>query len=83
VVPHVLELDDQLFAQLVVDDGYRQGRGLVGQEAAIVGSLQMQLEILQGLALHQVQVVGLLQDAALEAPAQTLQISIIDIHYRC
>jgi len=45
VVPHVLELDDQLFAQLVVDDGHRQGRGLVGQEAAIVGSLQMQLEI--------------------------------------
>jgi len=37
---------------------------------------------LQGLALHQVQVVGLLQDAALEAPAQTLQISIIDVEHK-
>jgi len=37
---------------------------------------------LQGLALHQVEIVSLLQDAALEAAAQTLQISIIDVKHK-
>lgn len=45
MIAHVLELDHQLLAQLVVDHGHRQGRRLVGQETAIVRALQVQLEI--------------------------------------
>lgn len=50
MVAHVLELDHQLLAQLVVDDGDGQRRRLVGQEAAIVRALQMQLQICKNVS---------------------------------
>jgi len=31
--------------------------------------------------LHQVQVVGLLEDAVLEAPAEALQIAVVDVEH--
>lgn len=48
MVAHVLELDDQLLAQLVVDDADGERRRLVGQELAIVGALQVELEVCAG-----------------------------------
>ena len=45
VVAHVLELGDELLAQLVVDDGDLQRRRHVGQEVAVVGRLQVQLQV--------------------------------------
>lgn len=45
MVAHMLELDHQLLAQLVIDHGHRQRRRLVGQKAAVVRALQMQLQI--------------------------------------
>lgn len=36
---------------------------------------------LQCLALHQIQVVGLLQDSALEATAEPLQISTVNVEH--
>ena len=45
LVPHVTELHHHLLFQLVVDDGDGERRRLVGQEAPIVGALQVKLEI--------------------------------------
>ena len=45
MVAHVLELGDELLAQLVVDDGDLQRRRHVGQEVAVVRRLQVQLQI--------------------------------------
>lgn len=45
MVAHMLEFDYQLFAKLIIDDGYRQWRRLVGKELAIVCALQMQFQI--------------------------------------
>lgn len=36
---------------------------------------------IKSLALHQVEVIGLLQDAILEAAAQTFQITVVDIEF--
>ena len=61
VVAHVLELGHQLLPQLVIDDRDLQA-ALVGQEVAIVSGLEVELEVVQGLALNQVQVVILGQN---------------------
>ena len=45
VVAHVLKLGDELLAQFVVDDGDLQRRRHVGQEVAVVGRLQVQLQV--------------------------------------
>lgn len=45
MIPQVLELNHELLAQLVVDGGHGQGRWLVGQELAVVGALQVQLQV--------------------------------------
>lgn len=45
LVPHVAELHHHLLLQLVVDDRHGERRRLVGQEAAIVGALQVELQI--------------------------------------
>jgi len=79
VIAHVLELDDQFLAQLVVNDGHGQWTGFVGQKLAIVGRLQMQLEIVQGLALFQIQVIGVSEYTALEAAAQTFQVTSVNV----
>jgi len=79
MIAHVLELDDQFLAQLVVNDGNSQWTGLVGQKLAIVGRLQMQLEIVQGLALFEIQVIGVSEYTALEAAAQTFQIASVNV----
>ena len=62
LVPHVLELRHQLLPQLLVNDGHLE-TALVGQKIAVVGGLEVQLQILQSLALNQVQVVILVQDS--------------------
>ena len=36
---------------------------------------------IKSFALHQVEVVGLLQDSILEPPAQTFQITVVDIEF--
>ncbi len=36
---------------------------------------------IKSLALNQVEVVGLLQDSILETPAQTFQITVVDIEF--
>ena len=45
VVAHVLELCDELLAQLVVDHGDLERRRHVGQEVAVVGRLKVQFQI--------------------------------------
>ena len=75
----MLELDDVLLAQLVVNDRDGERTRLVGQERAVVGGLQVKLEIVQCLALHQIRVVLALEDAALEAAHQALQIAIVNV----
>ena len=45
VVPHVLELGDELLAQVVVDDGDLEGAGDGGQEVAVVRALEVQLQV--------------------------------------
>lgn len=79
MIAHMLELDDQLLAQLVVDDGHGQRAGFVGQELPVIGGLQVQLEIVQGLALLKVQVIGVSEYAAFEPAAQALQVAAVDV----
>lgn len=79
MIAHMLEFNDEFLAQLVIDDRHGQRAGLVGQKLTVVGGLQMQLEIIQGLALLEVQVVGVSEYAALEAAAQTFQIASVDV----
>ena len=43
VVTHVRELDDELLAEFVVDNGHVQRRRLVREERTVVGGLQVQL----------------------------------------
>ena len=45
MVPHVLELGDDLLLEVVVDDGHLERGGNVGQEVAIVGALEVQLQV--------------------------------------
>lgn len=45
LVPHVAKLHHHLLLQLVVDDGHSERRRLVGQEAAVVCALQVELQI--------------------------------------
>ena len=45
LVAKVLKLYDQFLLQLVVDDGDRQRARLIRQKVAVVGALQMQLQI--------------------------------------
>jgi len=79
MVAHVLKFNDELLAQLVIDDGHRQRAGFIGQELAVVRGLQMQFEIVQGLALLKVQVISMSEYATLEAAAQSFQVSAINI----
>lgn len=41
VVPEVLELDHELFTQLIINSRYGQGAGLVCQECSIVCALKV------------------------------------------
>ena len=41
----------------------------------------MQLEILECLALDQVEIVGLPQDPVLEAPAESLQVPVVNVEH--
>jgi len=42
----------------------------------------VQLDVLEGLALDEVHVVGVLKDAALEAADKALQVAVVDVeHY--
>lgn len=45
LVPHVTKLHHHLLLQLVINDGHGERRRLVGQEAAIVCALQVELQI--------------------------------------
>ncbi len=45
MVPHVLELGDELLFQLVVDDADLQRARDIGQEVPVVGALQVELQI--------------------------------------
>ena len=56
MVAHVLELGDQLLPQLVVNDRHLK-TALVGQEIAIISGLEVKLQVIQSLALHQVQII--------------------------
>lgn len=57
MIPQVLELNHELLAQLVVDGGHGQGRWLVGQELAVVGALQVQLQV-YGMSLGTIKTKG-------------------------
>ena len=93
----MLELCHQLLPQLVINHGHLE-TALIGQEVTIVRGLEMKLQILQSLALNQVQIIILKQNTfntkrlffkyfiiqlltILETPAQTLQVSIINIEH--
>ena len=45
MVPHVLELRDQLFSEVVVDGGNLERTWHAGKKVAIVGALQVELQI--------------------------------------
>ena len=45
MVPHVLELRDQLFSEVVVDGGHLKRTWHAGKKVAIVGALQVELQI--------------------------------------
>ena len=45
----------------------------------LIITLQVQFQIIQCFALHQVKIVGLTENSVLEAPAQSLEITIVDI----
>ena len=45
MVPHVLELRDQLFSEVVVDGGNLERTWHAGKKVAIVGALEMKLQI--------------------------------------
>jgi len=78
----VHEFLDVFFSQLLVYGGDGDWRGLVGEEVAVVGCLQVQLDVLECLALDEVYVVGVLKDAALEAADKALQVAVVDVeHY--
>ena len=79
MIANVLEFGHQLFSKLIVDDGHIERRSLVGQEVAIIGGLEMKLQIVQCFTLHQIEVVGLFDDAALEATNQAFQVAIVDV----
>jgi hypothetical protein len=79
MVAHVLKFNNKLLAQLVIDDGHRQRTGFIGQELAVVRGLQMQFEIIQGLALLKVQVIGMSEYATLEATAQSFQVTAVNV----
>jgi len=61
LVPHVLELGHQLLPQLILNHGDLKS-AFIGQEVAVVRGLKVELEVLQGLALDQVQIVVLTED---------------------
>jgi len=79
MVAHVLKFNNELLTQLVIDDRHCQWAGFVGQELAVVCRLQMQFEIVQGLALLKVQVICMSENAALEAAAQSFQITAVNV----
>ena len=80
LIPHVLKLRDELLPQLVLDNGHLEA-ALVVEEVAVVGGLEMQLEVLQCLALDQVKVVILTQDPVLESSAQALQVAVVNVKH--
>jgi len=79
MVAHVLKFNNELLAQLVIDNGHRQRAGFVCQKLAVVRGLQMQLKIVQGLTLLKVQVIGMSEYATLEAAAQSFQVSSVNV----
>merc|ERR550534_804302 len=80
LVPHMLKLSDEFLPQLVLYHGHLEA-ALVVEEVAVVGGLQMQLEVLQGLALYQIEIIILPQDPVLESPAQALQVAVINVEH--
>ena len=44
-------------------------------------NLKVPLEILECLALDQVEIVGLPQDSVLEAPAESLQVPVVNVEH--
>jgi len=79
MVAHVLKFNNKLLAQLVIDDRHCQRTWFIGQELAVVRGLQMQFEIVQGLALLKVQVIGMSEYATLEATAQSFQVTAVNV----
>jgi len=79
MIPHVLKFNHKFLAQLVIDDGHSQRARFIGQELAVVCGLQMQFEIVQGLALLKVQVICMSEYATLEAPAQSFQVTAVNV----
>lgn len=45
LISHMLEFNNQLLPKLIIDHWHRQRRWLVGQKTAIIGTLQMKLQI--------------------------------------
>jgi hypothetical protein len=45
VIAQVLELGNELFSQLIIDHRDREWTWLIGQKVAIVGALQMKLQV--------------------------------------
>lgn len=81
MVPQVLELEDILFSKLVVDDRNGQWAWFICQEIAVVCRLQMKLQVLESLALDEIDVVRVLQDAALETANEAFQVAIVYIEH--
>ena len=80
LVPHVLKLSDEFLPQLVLYHGHLEA-ALVVEKVAVVGGLQMQLEVLQGLALDQIEIIILPQDPVLESSAQALQVAVVNVEH--
>ena len=80
LVPHVLKLSDEFLPQLVLYHGHLEA-ALVVEKVAVVGGLQMQLEVLQGLALDQIEIIILPQDPVLESSAQSLQVTVVNVEH--
>merc|ERR1719382_2009853 len=80
VVAHVLELGHQLVPQLLVNNRHLQS-AFTGEEVSIVCRLEVELQVFQCLALHQVQVVILTEHTVLESPTQALQVPVVYIEH--
>lgn len=79
MVANVLKLWNQLLSKFVINNCHIQWRSFIGEEVAIIGRLQVKLQIIQRFALNQIEVVCLFDDAALEATDEAFQVAIVDV----
>lgn len=79
VGPDIVELVDHSLGGAFGNGRSRDGRGLVGEKVAIVGRGQLHLEIVERLALGQVRVLGLGEEAGFEASEDAFEVARVRV----